>query len=74
MTTYTNILVNYKKKIIINIYIDNVLYTTKKLQLFDEFEAQLKKEFKVKLLSKAILILGILVKRNIKCKTLHFNH
>lgn len=74
MTININILVNYKKKIIIGIYINNVIYAAKKLQLFDKFEAQLKKKFEVKLLSKAKLILNILVKRNIKHKIFYLSH
>lgn len=42
----TNVLVNYEKKIIINIYIDNVIYIVKKLQLFDNLKLNLKKNLK----------------------------
>lgn len=45
-----------------------------KLQLLDKFEAQLKKNFKVKLLGKARLILGKLVKKDIKRKFLYLSH
>lgn len=68
------ILVNYKKKFFINIYIDNVIYAVKELQLLDTFEAQLKEKFALKLLSKVKLILSMLVKRNMKCKTLYLSH
>lgn len=74
MIVNISVLINYKKRIIIDIYIDNVIYTIKKLQLFDKFETQLKEKFEVKLLGKAKLILGMLIKRDIKYKTFHFNH
>ena len=74
MTADVSVLVNYEKKIIISIYVNDVIYATKKLQLLDEFEAQLKEKFEVKLLGKARLILGMLVKRDMKRKTLHLSH
>lgn len=40
MTDNINILVNYKKTIIISIYINNIIYITKKLQLLNKFEIQ----------------------------------
>ena len=73
-TVDASILVNYEKKIIIDIYINDVIYTAKKLQLLDKFEAQFKEKFEVKLLGKARLILNMLVKRNMKYKTLHLSH
>lgn len=73
-TADANVLVNYKKKIIIGVYVDDVIYAAKKLQLLDKFKAQLKEDFEVKLLGKARLILSMLVKRDIKCKTLYFSY
>lgn len=73
-TANASILVNYEKKIIIGIYLDHVIYTAKQLQLFDKFEAQFKEKFEIKLLGKVRLILGILVKRNMKDKTLHLSY
>lgn len=66
--------VNYKKKIIIGIYIDNIIYAAKELQLLDKFEAQLSKEFEIKFYNKVRLILSILVKQDIKQKTLYFSY
>lgn len=74
ITIIASVLVNYEKKIIIGIYVNDVIYATKKLQLLNEFEAQLKKEFEVKLLGKARLNLGILVKKDIKRKTLYLSN
>ncbi len=73
-TAHASVLVNYEKRIIIGVYIDDVIYAAKELQLLDEFETQLKEEFEVKLLAEAKLILGMLVKRDIKRKTLHLSH
>lgn len=73
-TADVSILVNYKKRIIIDIYVNNVIYATKKLQLFDKFEAQLKEKLEVKLLDEVRLILGMLIKRDMKCKTLDLNY
>lgn len=70
----TSVFVNYAKIIIKDIYIDKVTYAIKKSQLFDKFETQLKEEFEVKLLGKARLILRMLVKKDIKCKTFHLSH
>ena len=74
ITANASVLVNYEKKIIIGIYVDDVIYAAKEFQLLDKFEAQLKEEFKVKLLGKARLILSMLVKRDMKRKTLHLSH
>lgn len=74
MTANASVLVNYEKRIIIGIYVDDNIYAAKELQLLDEFEAQLKEEFEVKLLGKARLILGMLVKRDMKRRTLHLSH
>lgn len=73
-TADTNILVNYEKKIIISVYVNEIIYAAKKLQLFHKFEVQLKEKFKVKLFGKTRLILGILVKKNIKCKTFYLSY
>lgn len=70
----TSILINYKKKIFISIYIDENIYAAKELQLLDKFETQLKEKFEVKLLGKTKLILGMLVKKNMKYRTLHLNY
>lgn len=43
------------------------------MQLLDKFKFQLKQNFEVKILGKARLILVILVKKNIKYKTLHLS-
>lgn len=73
-TTNVSIWVNYEKKIIINIYIDDVIDVVKKLQLFNKFEIQFKEKFEVKFFGKAKLILGMQVKKDIKCKIFHINH
>lgn len=59
---------------IISNYVDDVIYAGKELQLLGKFEAQFKEEFEVKLLNKAKLILGILVKRDITYKTLYLSY
>lgn len=69
-----SIFINYKKKIIINININNFIYAIKKIQLFDKFKAEFKEKFEVKLFGKVRLILNILVKRDIKYKTFYFNY
>lgn len=74
ITIDASVFINYEKKIIIGIYVNNIIYVIKKLQLLDKFKAQLKEKFEVKLLSKVKLILGILIKRNIKYKTFYLNH
>ena len=38
-TADASVLVNYEKKIIIGIYVDDIIYAVKKLQLLDKFEA-----------------------------------
>lgn len=38
ITTNVNILINSKKKIIISVYINNVIYAAKELQLFNKFK------------------------------------
>ena len=73
-TADASVLVNYEKIIIIGIYVDDVIYAAKEFQLLDKFEAQLKEKFQVKLLGKARLILGMLVKRDMKRKSLHLSH
>lgn len=74
MTIDTNVLVNYEKSIIISIYIDDIIYITKKLQMLDKFDIQLKGKFEIKLFCKIRLILSILVKKNIKYKTFYLNY
>lgn len=46
ITFNINIFINYKKKIIKSIYIDNIIYITINLWLFDKFEDQLKEKLK----------------------------
>lgn len=74
ITANINILVNYEKKIIIEVYINTVINTIKKSQLFDKFEAQFQEEFEVKLYNKTRLIFDMLVKRYIKRKTLYLSY
>lgn len=38
-TIDTSVLVNYEKIIIICVYVDDVIYTVKELQLLDKFKA-----------------------------------
>lgn len=74
MTTDASILVNYEKKILIDIYVNDVIYAAKELKLLDEFEAQLKEEFEENLLGEARLILGMLIKRDVERGTLHLSY
>lgn len=74
ITVDTIVLVNYKRKIIINIYVYNNIYISKKLQLFNKFGAQFKEKFEVKLLKEVKLILNMLIKIDIKCKTFYLNY
>lgn len=67
-------IINYEKKIIINININDFIYTTKKMQLFNKFKTQFKAKFEIKLFSKVRLILNMLVKRDIKYKTFYFSY
>lgn len=69
-----SVLINYEKNLIIAIYINNIIYTAKELQLLNKFETELKEKFEEKLFNKIILMLIILIKRYIKCSILYLSY